>query len=90
MPQQKLAQVRELQYGEISRQRSLHTLLANDAQSNIGCLDHRNIIAAVAYASYPLTSESFEVLSDERFLSRGTSADADGFTEHGRCEKSLF
>ena len=46
--EQQLGDVRELREREVSRERSLHALLAHDADAGARRLDHGHVVAAIA------------------------------------------
>lgn len=70
MPDEQLCQVAKLIDAEIGRQRSLLALFADDAEANVGCLDHRDVVAAVSDAAYPLLGMMSDEACDIGFLCR--------------------
>ncbi|KAI6763055.1 hypothetical protein HG530_009035 [Fusarium avenaceum] len=70
MPDQELNKMTELLNGEIGRQTSLSTFFTNNTNTNIGSLDHRDIIATIANTADTLLGVFSNKLGHLRFLER--------------------
>ena len=76
MPDEELGQVTELLNGEVSRETSLSSLFANDTNAHVGCLNHRDVIAAISNAAYTLLGVFPNEFGNLGFL-RGRAATGD-------------
>ena len=47
----------ELRYGEVGGERCLFAFFSDDADADVGSLDHRNVVAAVADTAHTLVGE---------------------------------
>lgn len=78
MPDEKFCQITELFDREISGERCLSSFLSNDTDTNVGGLDHGDVVATIADTADALLG----VLADEPgyicFLRWGTTACNDG------------
>ena len=81
VPHEQLCQVVELLDGEIGCETGLATFLADDADADVGSLNHRDIVAAVTNAAHALLGVLLDKLGDLGFL-RGRAPARD----HGREE----
>lgn len=89
MPDDKLLDVAELGHGKIGSERSLHTFFAHDTKTDIGFLDHGDIITTVTNACDNLASALLDLDCNDSFLRWTASADADSFCRLGHIEEFL-
>lgn len=74
MDQEETLEVAELGYGKVACQHGLHSLLATNAHSNVGHLEHRHIIGSVADAQCYHLFVPLHQIDNERLLQRSHSA----------------
>lgn len=68
MPAKQLAEVAELENGEVGCQRGLFAFFADDANADVGSLDHADVVATVANAADALASVVADEAGDIGFL----------------------
>lgn len=66
--QKKRFQILEPRECEIGRHDGLHSLLTGYSYTNVGGLNHRNVVGAVAYGQRPHFQFFFHHFHDESFL----------------------
>ena len=64
VPEHEVAQVAELRNREVTRERGLHSLLPLDSDSDVGALDHPDVVAPVPDAADPSLGVFLEILRD--------------------------
>ena len=74
VPDQKFGQMAELLDGEVGCEAGLMALLADDADADVGGLDHGHVVAAVADTADPLSRVRPDQLGDLGLLCRRASA----------------
>ncbi len=77
MPDDKFLDVAEFGDGKIGSERGLHTFLSNNTETDIGFLDHGDIITTVTNACDNLASALLDLDSNDSFLRRTASTDTD-------------
>ena len=68
MPDQELDQVTKLLDRKVGRQTGLSTFLTNNTDTNIGSLNHGNIVATITNTAHALLSVLADELSNLGFL----------------------
>ena len=93
VPEEEFGEVRELVDREIGCQRSLLALLADNTNADVGCLNHRDIVAAVTDTANRLLCEGADEAGNVGFLCRRATASDDGrelSSEHDKfCAKTV-
>lgn len=79
VPNEELGEVAELFDGEVGSQTCLPTFLTDNTHTNIGGLDHRDIVTTISNAADALLGVSSDELGHVGFLSRRTSTGHDGW-----------
>lgn len=74
VPHEQLGEVEKLLDREVGREAGLPALLAHDAHADVGGLDHRDVVAAVADAAHALLGVLLDELGHLGLLRRGAPA----------------
>mmetsp|Transcript_25981 Transcript_25981/g.58709 ORF Transcript_25981/g.58709 Transcript_25981/m.58709 type:complete len:228 (+) Transcript_25981:981-1664(+) len=74
MHSQQLLQMSELPDGEVRRPRRLHALVTHDADANVGCQDHRYVVAAIPDSQRDFLEPAVHQVHHLRLLRRSTSS----------------
>jgi len=87
--EQQLLEEAELADGDVGRARRLQTLVARDADANMGSLNHRHIVGAVSNGEQDGLEVLLDELDDEGLLQRRHTAAHDRLAHDGELEERL-
>ena len=77
VPDEQLGQMMELGDGEVGGERGLSTFFADNADADVGGLNHGNVVAAVANATDAFVGKFSDQVGYVGLLGRGTAAGYD-------------
>lgn len=80
MPNDELFDIAELCNGEVGSQRCLHAFFTDNSKSNVGLLDHSDVVSTITNARNHLSSEILDVDGNEGFLSWAATAHTNGLS----------
>ena len=83
VPDEQLGEMVEVRDGEVSGERGLPPLFADDANADVGGLDHGDVVATVTNAGDAFVCMGADEEGDVSFLGWGTAAGDDSWEEDG-------